>query len=78
MLPSLDEVIVQADIPDPCYANCDASFLPPLLTANDFLCFINRFASADPRANCDGSTTSPILTANDFACFLNAYAAGCP
>lgn len=78
MLPSLDEVIVQADIPDPCYANCDTSFLPPLLTANDFLCFINRFASADPRANCDGSTTSPILTANDFACFLNAYAAGCP
>ncbi|MBX3376320.1 MAG: hypothetical protein KF678_04880 [Phycisphaeraceae bacterium] len=77
-LPSLDEVILRADIPDPCYANCDASFLPPFLTANDLLCFINRFASADPRANCDGSTTTPILTANDFACFLNAFAAGCP
>lgn len=27
-----------------CYANCDGSTGSPLLTANDFQCFINRFA----------------------------------
>ncbi len=49
----------------------------PVLTANDFQCFLNEFAGASSYANCDGSTTSPVLTANDFQCFLNAYAAGC-
>jgi hypothetical protein len=60
-----------------CYANCDASTGSPLLTANDFQCFLNRFASGDTYANCDASTGSPLLTANDFQCFLNKYAAGC-
>jgi hypothetical protein len=61
-----------------CYANCDASTVPPVLTANDFQCFLNRYAAGDSYANCDGSTVPPTLNANDFQCFLNAYAAGCP
>jgi len=60
-----------------CYANCDASAASPLLTANDFQCFLNRFAQQNAYANCDGSTNLPTLTANDFQCYLNAYAAGC-
>jgi hypothetical protein len=27
-----------------CYANCDASTLPPVLNISDFTCFLNRFA----------------------------------
>jgi hypothetical protein len=49
-----------------------------LLSANDFVCFLNRYAAGESYANCDQSTVSPILTANDFQCFLNSYAAGCP
>jgi hypothetical protein len=60
-----------------CYPNCDGSAGAPLLTANDFQCFLNRYAAADPYANCDGSSGNPTLTANDFQCFLNAYATGC-
>ncbi|MBX3377496.1 MAG: hypothetical protein KF678_10900 [Phycisphaeraceae bacterium] len=60
-----------------CRANCDESTAPPYLTANDFQCFVKKFASGHPYANCDGSTGSPVLTANDFQCFLNAYASGC-
>lgn len=61
----------------PCYANCDGSRCAGRLTANDFQCFLNRFAAGDPYANCDGSMVAPVLTANDFLCFLNAYAVGC-
>ncbi len=61
-----------------CYANCDLSTGNPLLTANDFQCFINKFAANDTYANCDGSTGIPALTANDFQCFINKYAGGCP
>lgn len=60
-----------------CYANCDGSSVQPVLTANDFQCFINKYASNDPYANCDGSTVEPVLTANDFQCFINNYAGGC-
>jgi hypothetical protein len=60
-----------------CYANCDDSTSAPVLTANDFLCFVNAYASGAAYANCDGTTVDPLLTANDFLCFLNAYAAGC-
>jgi hypothetical protein len=63
--------------PATCYANCDASTAAPVLTANDFQCFLNKFAATDPTANCDGSTAIPVLTANDFQCFLNAFASGC-
>ena len=62
----------------PCYANCDESTVAPVLTPNDFQCFLNLFATSDQRANCDASLGFPQLTANDFSCFLNRYAAGCP
>jgi hypothetical protein len=61
-----------------CYANCDCSSLPPVLSTGDLLCFLNRFASLDPYANCDGSTAPPALNVQDFLCFLNAFSAGCP
>lgn len=60
-----------------CYVNCDCSTGNPVLSANDFTCFLNRFVEADPYANCDGSAGTPLLTANDFSCFLTNYAAGC-
>jgi hypothetical protein len=60
--------------PPVCYPNCDASSNAPLLTANDFSCFLNAYASGQSYANCDGAGG---LTANDFACFLNSYANGC-
>jgi hypothetical protein len=60
-----------------CYANCDGSSATPILNANDFQCFLNKFAANDPYANCDGSTASPMLNANDFQCFLNKFATGC-
>jgi hypothetical protein len=60
-----------------CPANCDGSTVAPVLTANDFSCFLTRYASLDPAANCDCSTGTPVLTANDFSCFLNKFAAGC-
>jgi hypothetical protein len=60
-----------------CYANSDGSTGSPQLTANDFQCFLNKYAAGDTYANCDGSTGNPALTANDFQCFLNKYAAGC-
>ncbi len=58
-------------------ANCDGSTGTPALTANDFQCFLNLFASGSPAANCDGSAGNPTLTANDFQCFLNAFAGAC-
>jgi hypothetical protein len=60
--------------PPTCYANCDASSGAPLLTANDFSCFLNAYANNQSYANCDGAGG---LTANDFQCFLNSYANGC-
>ncbi len=59
---------------DSCAANCDQSTSTPILSANDFACFMNQFAAGDTRANCDRSTTPPILNANDFVCFLNEFA----
>jgi hypothetical protein len=66
--------VVEGDVTAECYANCDGSTGSPQLTANDFQCFLNRFAAGAIYANCDGVGG---LTANDFQCFLNAYAAGC-
>ncbi|MBL9030488.1 MAG: hypothetical protein JNM80_02100 [Phycisphaerae bacterium] len=62
---------------NPCYANCDASTVPPILNVNDFTCFNNLFAAGSTLANCDNSTTPPVLNVNDFTCFLNRFAAGC-
>jgi hypothetical protein len=64
--------------PTTCYANCDASTIPPVLNVLDFACFLNRFAAGDTYANCDASTIPPVLNVLDFACFLNRFAAGCP
>jgi hypothetical protein len=63
--------------PPTCYANCDGTTTTPQLSANDFSCFLNAYASGLSSANCDGSTVEPVLTANDFSCFLNEYANGC-
>jgi hypothetical protein len=60
-----------------CYPNCDQSTGEPVLTPNDFQCFLNAYVSAQSYANCDGSTGEPALTPNDFQCFLNAYVLGC-
>ncbi|MBX3376215.1 MAG: hypothetical protein KF678_04345 [Phycisphaeraceae bacterium] len=70
-------VLCGTSTPVSCYANCDGSTGNPLLTANDFQCFLNKYAANDTYANCDGSTGNPLLTANDFQCFLNKFAAGC-
>ena len=34
-----------------CYANCDGSTGAPLLTANDFQCFLNKYAAGNTYAN---------------------------
>jgi hypothetical protein len=67
-----------ASLSGACYGNCDGSTVQPVLTPNDFQCFLNAFAAGQSYANCDASTMAPVLTANDFLCFVNAYAAGCP
>jgi hypothetical protein len=60
-----------------CYANCDGSSTPPLLTVNDFICFQSKFAAGESYANCDGSSTPPVLNISDFICFQSHFAAGC-
>jgi photosystem II stability/assembly factor-like uncharacterized protein len=64
-------------LPQPCYANCDASTAAPALNVLDFNCFLNRFAAGESYANCDASTVAPVLNVLDFNCFLNAFSAGC-
>lgn len=63
--------------PNSCYANCDNSTTLPILNANDFQCYLNRWAAQDLWADCDHSTSIPVLNANDFQCFLNAFVGGC-
>jgi hypothetical protein len=60
-----------------CYANCDGSTQSPVLTGNDFQCFLTRFTQGQSYANCDNSTQAPVLNANDFLCYLNAFVIGC-
>lgn len=65
-----------------CYANCTGGTAVPVLTAEDFQCFLNAYATGclDPLncyANCDRSTATPFLNVNDFQCFFNQYAIGC-
>jgi hypothetical protein len=73
-----ESLSLQVPIPGGCYANCDSSTAPPLLNVQDFTCFLQRFAAADPYANCDHSTAIPALNVQDFTCFLQRYAGGCP
>lgn len=61
-----------------CYANCDASTIPPVLNVADFTCFLNSFTGGASYANCDQSTTPPVLNVADFNCFLNSFAGGEP
>jgi hypothetical protein len=61
-----------------CTANCDGSSTAPILTANDFSCFLTAYAGGLCAANCDESTAPPLLNANDFTCFLNRFVQGCP
>jgi streptogramin lyase len=70
--------MLNATPPPSCYANCDASTTPPVLNVQDFSCFLQKYAGADPYANCDASTTEPTLNVQDFTCFLQKFAAGCP
>jgi 6-phosphogluconolactonase (cycloisomerase 2 family) len=60
-----------------CFANCDLSTGNPVLTGNDFACFLNAFVAGQSYANCDGSTGLPVLTGNDFVCFQTRFVAGC-
>ncbi len=68
---------IPSDTPAPCYANCDGSSVSPVLTANDFQCFLNQYMQGTAYANCDGSTAPPVLNVVDFQCFLSKYAVGC-
>jgi hypothetical protein len=61
-----------------CFANCDGSSGAPVLSMNDFMCFMSGFSAGDPGANCDLSTASPALNINDFVCFMMKFAEGCP
>jgi hypothetical protein len=61
-----------------CYANCDGSTDTPLLSAQDFTCFLTKFRAGDIYANCDLSVTPPVLSAQDFTCFLTRFRGGCP
>jgi len=70
--------IVTGPGPAPCYANCDGSSVAPVLNVADFVCFLSRYAAADPYANCDESTAPPVLNVGDFICFQTRFAAGCP
>lgn len=72
--------------PSICYANCDHSTSTPFLNVNDFVCYLNAFATgyamapaqqAACWANCDGSSVPPILNIVDFVCFNNKFAVGC-
>ncbi len=77
-LPPLDRGCYEFQLSSWCYVNCDDSVGNPVLNANDFQCFLIKYAAGDPYANCDGSGTAPVLNANDFQCFLNKFAQGCP
>jgi hypothetical protein len=60
---------------DCCYANCDQSAVLPILNVNDFVCFLNRFATNDSYADCDRNGA---FNVNDLVCFVNQFAVGCP
>jgi hypothetical protein len=44
LLQSLRWGVVASPIPS-CYANCDGSTTSPILTPNDFQCFLSAFAA---------------------------------
>jgi hypothetical protein len=54
-----------------CPADCDGDGALDLF---DFLCFVNRFNTADPAADCDGDGEHSLF---DFLCFVNLFNLGC-
>jgi hypothetical protein len=64
--------IIEGTVDGGCYADCNGD---EVLNVDDFLCFINAFASQDPYADCSGDG---ILNVDDFLCFINEFALGCP
>jgi hypothetical protein len=58
-----------------CPANCDGSSASPMLTANDFMCFMNGVPNRDPRCNFDGQ--NGLAFGEEFQAFLDSYAGGC-
>ncbi|MFN0132709.1 MAG: hypothetical protein ACKVW3_09305 [Phycisphaerales bacterium] len=70
---------VAAQVPQAatCYANCDGGAVAPVLSAADYICFMNRYAAGDTYANCDGSTLLPLLNVLDYVCFNSKFAGGC-
>jgi len=74
-------------LPQTCTVNCDGSTTPPVLSANDYMCFFNAYAAGmwlpaaqqiTSIANCDGSTSVPVLNIGDFVCFNSKFVFGCP
>jgi hypothetical protein len=60
----------------PCFANCDGSTTAPVLTANDFQCFLDAKAACSLAADCNGNgLVCP--DPGDYICFMTAYASGC-
>lgn len=62
-------------IPAATLALATPAYCQPTFTANDFACYLNKWAAGDPTADCDGVGG---LTANDFQCFIDKYAAKDP
>jgi choice-of-anchor B domain-containing protein len=58
-----------------CYPDCDTTSGAGVLDVFDFLCFQDKFVSADPYADCDGNSTFDVF---DFLCFQDAFTTGCP
>lgn len=52
------------------YANCDDSTTPPILDANDILCFIAHYIHANPYADCNGDMS---LTSEDIVCWYARF-----
>jgi hypothetical protein len=74
-----DNMQVWSNVGTDCFANCDGSSVPPILNVNDFMCYINRWATNDPAANCNESWIPPTYRLpDDFGCFMDMFAAGCP
>ncbi|MFN0132105.1 MAG: hypothetical protein ACKVW3_06190 [Phycisphaerales bacterium] len=55
-----------------CPADCDAD---GKVNVNDFICFVNAYATFDPFANAQADN---IFNVNDFVAFMGRVAAGCP
>ena len=54
-----------------CYADYDGN---GTVNTQDFLAYLNAWASGDPGADCNGDAT---VNTQDFLCFLNLWAQGC-